>query len=237
MVLLRRPPYRAALAGYLDFQRHPAVLFDDPRIEAPLENLPGLYQTWCTLQVLDVVLATGIEAGFTVVQARLTAEDGSGVYVRVLPDGKPALTLRHPETQTELALIPERTYGKAGPLRSVSYEQRPDIAIEIRRPGAPPEIIVLDPKYKLDGETQEDSESTGSALKADIDKMHAYRDAIRDVDNRRVVRLAAVLYPGSTTSFGPDVFAVRALPGADAELRGNIEVLVHAALRPVTATG
>ena len=227
MVLLRRPPYKAALAGFLDFQRHPAVLFDDPRIEAPLENLPELYQTWCTLQVLDVVLNVCGDLGFTVVQERLTAEDGGGVYVRVLPDGKPALTMHHPETGTDLTVIPERSYGKSGPLQSVSYEQRPDIAIEIRQPGTGTTVIVLDPKYKLDGETQEDGESAGSALKVDIDKMHTYRDAIRDGGNRRVVHLAAILYPGPSSAFGPDVYAVRALPGTYAELQAWIGHLLR----------
>jgi hypothetical protein len=35
----------------------------------------------------------------------------------------------------------------------------------------------------------------GKPKKVDIDKMHAYRDAIRDADDYRVVRFAGILYP------------------------------------------
>ena len=62
--------------------------------------------------------------------------------------------MRHPVEGTEVTLIPERTYGPSGTLRSTSFLQRPDVAIEVRRPGRPIDVIIFDPKYKLDGDDQ-----------------------------------------------------------------------------------
>lgn len=44
MVLLRRPAYRAAFEGYLEFFRSPFVTLDEPGLDAPLDNVPHLYQ-------------------------------------------------------------------------------------------------------------------------------------------------------------------------------------------------
>ena len=69
-------------------------------------------------------------------------------------------------------------------------------------------MILFDPKYKLDSDGQNGS---GTPLKVDIDKMHTYRDAIRDDRGRHVVHSAHVLYPGQTTLYG-DIGALGANP-------------------------
>ena len=56
-------------------------------------------------------------------------------------------------------------------------------------------LILFDPKYKLDSETNGEP-GDGKPKKVDIDKMHAYRDAIRLADGDRVIRYAATNYPG-----------------------------------------
>ena len=58
MVLLKRREYRDALALLLELQRSLQVTLDDPRLLEPMDNLPSLYQTWCTLQVIDVLTKT-----------------------------------------------------------------------------------------------------------------------------------------------------------------------------------
>ena len=63
--------------------------------------------------------------------------DVGGVYVRLLPDDMPVMVLYHPDTRTTVRLIPERSSGKHGELRSISYEQRPDVAVEVRSPDRP----------------------------------------------------------------------------------------------------
>lgn len=42
-VLSKRPEYRSLLEGYLRFRRSAFIQLDDPRLEAPLEELPELY--------------------------------------------------------------------------------------------------------------------------------------------------------------------------------------------------
>ena len=62
--------------------------------------------------------------------------------------------------------------------------------------------------------------------------MHAYRDAIRDRDNGRVVARAAILYPGPDVDFGPDVLALRAYPSTEESLHERLRVIFREALQP-----
>jgi predicted component of viral defense system (DUF524 family) len=245
MVLLRRPPYRAALEGWIELRRSLAVWLDQPHLESPLENLPSLYQTWGTLQAVLALLRAAAEAGYEVTDQTLTRRVAGTLFVQVLPDGAPAVTLLRRSDQTRVQLRPELSYSSTSALRSITYSQRPDVSISLQRPGEPPVLYLLDPKYKLDSERisgastaqEEASTSTeqvedpeteamfkpvGSPKKLDIDKMHAYRDAIRDGEDRRVVSYAAILYPGPTvTPLPPDVEALSAIPGST-ELRESL---------------
>lgn len=220
MVLLKRPPYRAALEGYLEFRRRVTVRLEDDALEAPLQNLPYLYQVWGTLMVIDALLLAGETAGYKLVRERLVRRKGGEPFIRILPDGRPAVDLAHP-LGTEVRLIPERRYpaGPGAGLRSITYTQRPDIAIEIRTPGKRPRVVLFDPKYKLDGEALAEAEAVGDGKpkKVDIDKMHAYRDAIRAADGERVVEHAAILYPGPDQIFDDGIEALSAIPGSSGE--------------------
>jgi PD-(D/E)XK nuclease superfamily len=62
------------------------------------------------------------------------------------------------------------------------------------------------------------------AKKVDIDKMHAYRDAIRDQSGTRVVRYAATLYPGPELHYAE---------GLEKPLEKKIEALMREALDPM----
>ena len=173
-------------------------------MEAPLENLPLLYQIWRTLEVLISLLAVTEMLGYQIKQQQLARRDIYGVYIQLLPDGKTVLTLEHPIRHTIIKFIPERTYGRQKvnnnhhAFHSISVEQRPDVAVEIFTPGYLPRIYLFDPKYKLIGE---ESDGNGIPKKEDIDKMHAYRDAIRDKEQRRTLQYAAILYPGKQQSY------------------------------------
>ncbi|WP_222708587.1 nuclease domain-containing protein [Paenibacillus sp. N3.4] len=62
--------------------------------------------------------------------------------------------------------------------------------------------------------------------KVDIDKMHAYRDSIRDGMNNPVIQYVAILYPGKTVNYTAGLTAVRAYPNEDEKLGMTlIEVL------------
>lgn len=231
MVLARKPAYRASLEGLRRFLRSCSVQCDPTWLDAPLENLPMLYQLWGTLQVHAALLELAAELGFTVRHQRLITALPTGLYVKVLPDGKPSLVLEHP-SGVRLTLTPERTFGSSGALRSLTYPQRPDLTVEIRR-GEQVELWLFDPKYKLSSEAGA-APGEGRPTKVDLDKMHAYRDAIRGPDGQQVVRFAATLYPGPTEVFGNALAAVRAWPGEEQGLRNFVRAQVGRQLQKMT---
>ena len=234
MVLLNRPEYRAVLDGLVEFRRSVAVHLEDAALDAPLQNLPYLYQRWCLLEVIDAMTRVAGERGYRVIEERLSRRRQAALFVDILPIDKPLLWYRHDESGTETTLSHERTFRPHGSPRSVSYPQRPDIVLEVRRPDSMPRLFVFDPKYKLDSEGLDEEGLTGSPKKTDIDKMHAYRDAIRGVDDVRLVEYAAILYPGPSHHFGNDVAALEAVAGREAELRKELEAVLASALETST---
>lgn len=223
MVLQRRPAYRAALDGLLAFLRSSGARLDAPSLDAPLDNLPSLYELWGTLQVCVAVLDTAARLGLVVARQRLVRATRDSVLVRVLPDGLPAVSLEGP-SGLRVELIPQRKYRREGALRSVSFTQEPDVAVEVHgHEGAA--VWLFDPKYKLASD-EGDAPGDGSPQKTDIDKMHAYSDAIRDAAGRRVVRYAATLYPGPDRHYGGGIAALRAWPGEGAALRARVTAIL-----------
>jgi hypothetical protein len=223
MVLLKRAPYRAALEGLLELHRAVAVHLQHPHLDAPLENLPALYQLWGTLHVVDALLAAAVEHGWRVASQRIVHTGREGLFVQPLAANKPALTLVD-DGGAEAVLVPERAYGNAGALRSFTYRQVPDVAVEVRAPGRPPRVWLFDPKYKLDGDAL-DMDGGARPTKVDIDKMHAYRDAVRSADGQRVVEHAAILYPGPAKRYDGGVEAISAAPGQEAMPRRLHDIL------------
>lgn len=238
MVLLRRPAYRAALEGYLEYRRTVSIRLEEPGLESPLENLPSLYETWGTLQVIKAAADTATQLGFTVTE-RIFHRDQSGLFLHVLKNGRAAIILRHERSDTTVKVFPQRTYHPRGiPLRSASYEQKPDIALEVHQPGQPQRVLIFDPKYKLRSEELEGEITNGRPQKVDIDKMHAYRDAIRDHDDRRVVEYAAIMYPGAASErFGTGLEAIAARPDEASALQGKIRSVLLDMLKDGTASG
>jgi predicted component of viral defense system (DUF524 family) len=235
MVLLKRPEYRSILESYLRFRRSAYVQLDEPALEAPLENLPLLYELWGTLQVILALAQTAEACGFEITTQQLARHLDGGVYVKVLAGGQPALELYQPGTAVSVTLTPQRSYGASlkGGMRSISFAQIPDITVEIRRPGRAPELLLFDPKYKLQSEEGADA-GDGKPKKIDVDTMHAYRDAIRTADETRVVAYAAILYPGPETRFGDGIEALPATPLDASALEQRVrEIVVSALSRPV----
>jgi hypothetical protein len=216
MFLSRTPAYRAAFEGLLAFVRGCSIRCDASWLDSPLENLPALYQLWGTLQVIVAVLEHATSLGFVVRRQRLVVPMSTGLYVQVLPDGKPALVLEHP-CGLVVTVTPELEFGRTSALHSITYPQRPDITIELRH-GEDVELWLFDPKYKLWADADA-AAGDGRPTKEDLDKMHAYRDAIRTCHGRHVVKFAAIIYPGPTTTYGADLAAVQGWPGNAGELR------------------
>jgi len=230
MVLARRSEYRAALDGLLELRRTALVRLNEPAVDAPLENLPHLFQQWAVLEAIDVILDVAVEAGFEVRREQLSYRSGGELWIRILPNGVPALILLGPGGEPEVRVIPQRTYvaGVAG-LHSISFNQIPDLAIETSQ-GETTRIALLDPKYKLRSEDIESSHTDGRPKKVDIDAMHAYRDAIRDIRGDQVVSYAAIMYPGATKTFAPGLQALQARPSSVEPLRVQLERLARGVL-------
>jgi predicted component of viral defense system (DUF524 family) len=225
MVLLKRPPYHAALEGYLEFIRSPAVRLEESDLDAPLENLPFLYQVWGTLWVMATLIEVAGQQGYQVEKQCLVGRDKTGIYVRVLPNGQPAVVLTHPQHKTRVKLIPQRSYwNKHDELHSATgRKQIPDVAVEVELSDGSQRVYLFDPKYKLDHK--------GEPAKEDTDKMQVYREDIRDHEGRRVVRYAAILYPGSFKSYPKaGIDALQAYPGREAELQKHLRRVFTKAL-------
>jgi predicted component of viral defense system (DUF524 family) len=113
-------------------------------------------------------------------------------------------------------------------LRTASHPQRPDVAIEVTDDSGATGVILFDPKYKLESEALNGDITDARPKKEDMDKMHAYRDAVRDARDERVVRLAAILYPGPTVApFGAGVDAISAVPGSSDLLDQRLEDILR----------
>jgi predicted component of viral defense system (DUF524 family) len=230
MVLQKRPEYRALLRGYLEFRRSAFVELNEPALEAPLENLPYLYEVWGTLQVIKAFIDVGNELGLKLRSQQLARHFDGGVYVKVLPDGRPAVEFVAPTTDSVARLIPQRSYTRSGRhLRSISFSQIPDISVEVTSPAAAPTLHLFDPKYKLRSE-ETGEPGDGRPKKIDIDTMHAYRDAIRDEDENRVVKYAAILYPGPETRYGDGIEALSARPLQPLQLQDRVRAVLHQTL-------
>jgi predicted component of viral defense system (DUF524 family) len=199
MVLLKRPAYRAVLEGFLEFCRQMEVRLEQSALDVPLQNLPYLYQIWGTLQVIQVLLNVAAEQGYQLIKPNQLTRAIENELVVVLPHGKIAVELVHPQTEVSVTLTPERTFAtdRSAATYSISFDQRPDIVVEVRHPSSQvPRIYLFDPKYKVEWRG-----GCKVPLKQDIDKMHSYRDAIRGVGGVRVVQYAAILYPGKYVQY------------------------------------
>ncbi|ALG68195.1 DUF2357 domain-containing protein [Beggiatoa leptomitoformis] len=213
------PLYQAVMLNYKLFQENISINLYNKSLELPLENLPVLYQLWGTLQILQALLTVGESEGYQVIKQALCVPDKLGWLVNILPNGKPALVLQHPIHHTTVSFIPERTYQQLG----AGFQQRPDIAIEIENSVGELQVYLFDPKYKLDSHQDKPQ-------KVDIDKMHAYRDAIRQ-RGKHVVRYAAILYPATTQQFTAEIAAFMAIPSQAEALQTQVQTCLRQALK------
>jgi predicted component of viral defense system (DUF524 family) len=225
------------------FQQHVSIRVDTPALNAPLRELPFLYQLWATMHVIRELLDVGGELGYVARYQRLIGKDARGLFVRALPDGRPAVELEHPQSGRTVRLVPEQSYpaarGAPAGLHSITYSQRPDVAIEVCHPDGEIEVLIFDPKYKVESFSRAEDRQQGNGdgkeewikpIKGDIDKMHTYRDAIRDSSRRRVVTYAAILYPGPTVRFAGGIAALGAQPMSKSSFSADTRRVLNAAL-------
>ncbi|WP_029013278.1 nuclease domain-containing protein [Niveispirillum irakense] len=193
------------------------VQLADSVLDTGLKDVPALYELWGCLSVIQTVIDAALEQGLQVVAQGLVRPVPGCLLVALSPGGGSAVALAHADGR-RIDLTQQRPFTDRGLWQSVSFTQRPDLVLECTAPGTRPRLMIFDPKYKRD--------DGNGPQKADIDKMHAYRDAIIHADGGRIVRHATILYPGPTRCFGPGLSAISALPGEDAALADGIRRLL-----------
>ena len=151
-----------------------------------LKDISRLYELWCFFAVARAVTSRrgAPEAAERVQYDAMQATVGEGLCV-TWPDG------------TRLHYNRRFTGQGRGDYRTTSVNLRPDIALEVPR-GPAPGLHLFDAKFRLDrlGPAEDDTDTPAAeAKKADLYKMHAYRDAIPEA------RSATALYPGTEAVF------------------------------------
>ncbi len=225
-VLLKQPAYRALFDSYLQWQRDAVVTLQDTALQQPLSQLPYLYQLWGSLQVIQQVLNLAEHYDYQVQQQHLCHYQAGSWRLQCLPTAVPVLRLQQPEHGVQVQLWLEHQYGQQSrAFRSISHAQRPDLVLEVTPADGLPRLYVLDPKYRLNS-------GQDRPEKSDIDRMHAYRDAIR-YQQQHVVHYAAILYLGRFYSYGAaEVEALPARPSQIDALHNALNTVLKQALKP-----
>ncbi len=242
-LLQRDPHYREVYRMWQALRQLPQLAFDSPLFALPIAELPRLYESWCALQVAEALLSLGELRAQQLIQARPAGPDeleqlvelGERAPLLEIARGEWTLALRYqPRYRPSGAKSkePRTTEASAGSRFSVPgssslgsldrYTHVPDLAIELRRPGAPLRVLVLDAKYRLDAE--------GRGVPPDaLADAYTYLGAI-GAGGRPATLGAWLLYPGrgAPELFSSGVGAVPLLPGGD----GRLAALLERALLP-----
>ncbi|MBY6682325.1 DUF2357 domain-containing protein [Rhodococcus sp. BP-316] len=186
-VVQRRAGYRELYAQWLQSLLAFEVSWSsDDRIPAGTRDIAQSYETWCFLQVLAIVEQisgeqASLSGAYTVSKGGLQIDLSRG---RVF-----SLQTTSFGVPMTLALHYNKSYSTSAN-GSWSVGMRPDITLVITpHDDKAAEVIVhFDAKYRIDtvgvawadaAEDEDVVEEPGTAKRADIEKMHAYRDAIR----------------------------------------------------------
>ena len=218
-LMLRDARYRRLYELYQAMRTAPFIAFDSPAMWLPIQDLPTLYEQWCVLHLIKTLLPLGHVERHELIEG---VPHGAATHDRLtlrLQHHRPMLELRLPD-QTRLAVWYQRRYqpvgGRADMLGSLDpFVRIPDIAIEVVRPAAGPQVLVFDAKYRIgpDGGVPQDA----------LDDAYAYRSAIV-LNETRATLGAFLLFPGSQSVTTADqVGALPLVPGQTAAL----DELVH----------
>jgi hypothetical protein len=224
----RDPEYRTVFRMWQLLRRRPLIAWEAATIDIPVGDLPRLYERWCAASAAIVLISL---PGHRVLSQAILRDEGDEQLL-ALPEGKPLVRLESPGG-AELALRYHPRYAGGAPLNQPSaslnaagervtpralvsldrHTRVPDLAIEIRRPDAPPAVIVLDAKYRLD--------AVGGVPEDALADAYSYLGSIGTAAGERAAAAAALLYPGRGR---PEIYAsgtaaLPLLPGDDEALR------------------
>lgn len=184
-VLLRRPGYRELLQLWRLFNVARQPLFGPLQEAIDSRDIATLYEFWCFFALTELVAeALGAEPRIT-----LVATDEQGIKA-----GKTLSEFK----DTRYSLVYNQSFGP--PKGSYSVLLRPDFSL---MDGDNVELV-FDAKFRFDLKVFDESADTPEneqtetdmrrVKKADLYKMHTYRDALR-------TRAAVAVYPGDEAAF------------------------------------
>jgi hypothetical protein len=201
-VLHRRSSYRAVFGHYSRMRLGARLPLDPRRAEALLEvkDIAQLYELWSCFALIGAVAeALGPPARVDRPRADSLEVGVPWEYRAVWADG------------TALTYSPSFSRSRSRWRHSYSVPLRPDLALRVPPGRRQPGLHLFDAKFRVDwldsaapleGRPDEDDviadeERVGVFKRADLYKMHAYRDALPGA------RSAWILYPGSALRFYP----------------------------------
>ena len=232
MVLLKNPAYRAIWEDYLALHKHTSIRLEEPRLSAPLNNFPFLYQQWANLTVVSVILRVCAELGYQCVSHPWVQRDNNGLFLQIMPDFEVAFELTCPTTGRSIRLVSWRSESGRDNTLSTSQDLPPALAVGIYAAEKPPEVLVFDAKYRV-SETvsvqraigkktsakakaaKNESAETCSAIepmKGDVDELLYVLDQLRTPGGVREIQYATILYPGQRKQIAPDLEVLPARP-------------------------
>ncbi len=190
-VLQREVNYMRFHDIFKEFIRKPFFDFSEI-LNLPILDIPTLYEYWTVIQIVSI-LCDLQEKGWNVNQ-HIIEKNELGYLFRLRSGDNSLIELYDNEKQISLF------YQKEYPVYSKKIgkgRRRPDITLETRINDKLSRLLILDPKYR--SSLEKDSEDPESA----INKMHAYKDAIRGDDGTHIVEAAYAIYLGETLTDYP----------------------------------
>jgi large subunit ribosomal protein MRP49 len=194
-------------------RRRPLIAWDAATMQIPIQDLARLYERWCAARVaLALLRLPNLRLENQEIALQDDPADDLGWGLR-LAEGGALLTLVGP-TDTRLTLRYQARYTPGGAvLRSLDRHTRvPDLALEVARPGAQPEVIVLDAKYRLD--------ASGGVPEDALADAYSYLGSIGTANGARAVTAVALLYPGRGRAevYPSGAAALPLLPGDEGDV-------------------
>ncbi len=237
-VLRRREGYRQLRDAYLRLLSAPQVRWEglEEVLRVPARDVPTLYEYWCFFTLADALMRAG---GASPRWDEIVCLEADCWEIR----------LRQGEASS-VRIGPARLWYNRGFRQPNSYSLplRPDYTVQVGQ-----RLWLFDAKYRLEWQDiasalQKESEGADDEAtfkRADLYKMHAYRDAIREAV------AVFILYPGTVfRAFGADgrqyddpadlptdfegVGAIPLRPGHTNDLESVIQALVREGPTPRT---
>jgi len=225
MVLLKKPAYRTVLEQYLALFNRTPVRLKEPALNTALNKFPYLYQLWANFKVVNVMLKVCAEAGYRCIDHKWVRRDNDGFYFDVMKDCSIAIELFSAKTEKTVKLVP---WSPASGQVANNHRQDmpPAIAVCIYSAAAPPVVLIFDPKYKVIGESPEETATKLAAapgkmlgaggsiepIPEHIDELRACIEAVKSPEGQREIQYAAILYPGSRKQILSELEALTARP-------------------------